>query len=555
MEQRFDITNPASHGKSPDSTIEKYYKFFKWRIRRKFLLFILLPLIALGLIVYGLFAQGIAADWYNAFRKASLTVTIQDKEGQALAGAQIILGEVTGTTDKDGFARLDGLVAGKRQITIRRDGFIAYTSEIKLKKGENALGTIQLEAAPVAKVDLTLEVLDYISEQAINDATVTLDTITPIYEKDIYTFNSVPIGKHTLSVSKNDYISYSTEVVVEKDTRELPAISLTPVGRVVFESNRDRGLRGIFSANYDGSDQKSIIARVGDYEDYFPRLGPNQRKLFFSGTRDGEKDSSGTSYRSYVYLVDVDGSNLKKIVRGESGSGRWSPDGRYIGLTDNNYPDKQFRFYIYDVITGKLTTVAQRNSDYNSYYSFLFSEDSTKAAYSGFPNDDPSSKRAIYIGTIGQDFKMIEGTDNSSATLIAFSKTGKLRYSLYANNRTNYYEYDPSTNSSQAYQPEIRSYGSRYNATTSPDGKWIAYISYRDGKNNVYISDASDKNERQLTVAGGAAGNIIWGKNSQFLTYEYEAVNEAAIDVVSISGKAYPKKVVDISGVYRYDNQ
>jgi len=549
MEHKFDITN--SLGQSASPTKEKYYKFFKWQIRRKFLLFIVLPLVAVGLVVYGLFAQGVATDWYNTFRKASLTVTVQGEESKALTGAQVIIGEVTGVTDKDGFARLDGLAAGKRQLTIRRDGFVAYMSEIKLKKGDNSLGVVKLQATPVEKVDLTLQVLDYVSEAAITDATVTLDEITPIYDKDVYTFNTVPVGSHTLTVSKDGYISYSTEVVVEKEVTELPAISITPVGKVVFESNRDRGLRGIFSANYDGSDQKSIIARVGDYEDYYPRLGPNQRKLFFSSTRDGEKDPNGNFYKSYVYLVDVDGSNLKKIAQGDNGSGRWSPDGRYIGLTYSSYADKQYRFYIYDVITGQLTTVAQRNGA-ESYYNFLFSGDSTKAAYAGYPTDDPGAKRAIYVGTVGQEFKMVEGTDNSSVNLIAFSTVGKLRYSIYSNSKTTYYEYDLSTNSAQVYQPEIRNYGSRYAATTSPDGQWVAYISSRDGKSNVFISDASDKNERQLTVAGGAAGNIIWSKNSQFLTYEYAISNETTVDVVSITGNAYPKKVVDVSGVYQY---
>lgn len=551
MDNTIDDTNAVGKSVAPEVSPKnkEYFKLFRWRVRRKIALYVVAPLIVLLLVFYGFARQGFVGDWFNSFKKASLTLTIVDEKSAALAGAQIIISDKTATTDEKGVVRIDGLISGKQSLTIRRSGYLPSLQEITLKRGENALGNITLKETPVAKVNLTLAVTDYISEEAIRDATVKLGELTPIYQDGGYLFNTVPIGKYTLATSKTGYNSFSTEVVLDKDSKVLPAIALTPTGRVVFESNRDRGRRGIFSADYDGTDQKSIVSRVGDFEDYYPRLGPNQRKVFFSSTRDGEKLASGNAYQPYLYVVDIDGNNLKKVAKGESGSSKWSPDGGYIGLYNNDYANNQFKLYLYDVTTNTLATVAARSGNSGYFSEFAFSPDSKKLAFSGYLSDDPSNQRGVYYQTIGQDTKMIDGSTGGSS--VAFSAEGKIRYQKYVNNKTLYYQFDPATGTQAEYTPAIAD-DTRFSLVASPDKKWTAYLSRRDGKTNVFISDAEDKNERQLTTAGGVSGNIVWSKNSQFLTFDYATQSETTIDVVSINGVAFSKKVVDVSGVYNY---
>jgi tricorn protease len=53
----------------------------------------------------------------------------------------------------------------------------------------------------------------------------------------------------------------------------------------------------------------------------------------------------------------------------------------------------------------------------------------------------------------------------------------------------------------------------------SPDGKWIAFISDRNGREEVYISDESGKNARQLSNFDSDKGGLVWSNDSKWLMY------------------------------------
>lgn len=517
----------------------------KIRIRKSLLIYVAFPGIVAILLFVGLIQQGII----GSFRTATLSVyVISESDKKPIANATVVAGSLTGTTDEDGKATATGELSGLKestQVSISKTGYITFTQALVIKRGDNDLGTVELKESPAAKVDLTIRVTNYISEEVVKDATVSIADIIGIYSsaQNEYLITGVPVGKYELKVSSNNFNEYSTNIEVAKDSKKLDSVQLVPSGLIVFESNRDRGKRGIFTAKYDGSDQKPLVERVGNLQDYRPSLGPNQRKVFFTSTRDGEKRKGTNEYKEYMYLVDVDGSNLTKITEVSSDYATWSPDGGFIGLTKYNSDYSKSTLYTYDLLAKKLRSF----SDYNSS-SFVFSKSGGKIAFVSYDNNDGSEK--LYFGnSIGTGVKLVKSVleEYDYISGLEFIGDEKIRYTLYDNSteETNWYEYTISTAATKKITaPEI----DEDYAVQSPDGKYRAYVSTRDGKTNLFISTIDGKDEKQLTTLSTVtAGNLLWSLDNSFIMFNSHTIGETARYLVSVNGKAKPKKIVDIN--------
>lgn len=525
---------------------DKSFQFaFNIKIRKKFLLYILLPIIVVGLLVYALIGQGII----GSARVSSVSLTVTDTNTAAIEKAQVEIGGVSGETAADGTVTLQEVPRGNQTLSVTKTGFVPHSQAVKLKRGLNNLGAITLEETPVEKVSVTVAVADYITEEKIDDATVNLADISGIHDsvKAIYKLNNVPLGSYELSVSKAGYTTFTTKVTIDKETVTLDDISLVQAGTIVFESNRDRAKRGVFSANYDGSNQKALVARVGDFEDYTPVLGPNQRKLFFTSTRDGiKREDDPNSYKEFMYLVDLDGKNLTKIGETSGSYAVWSPDGGYVGYNRYQADYSKSEIYTYDVVKK----LSHQFTGYNSS-SFNFSPDGKLIAFSGLKDGEPTRK-LYYATSAGADIRTVAtSTTNTDFYGMEFTSSNKLRYNYYdpVSRKTRWFEFDLATSATtEISAPAV----DRESAIISPDKKSRAYVSTRDGKTNVYISDAEGKNERKLTDLNRVVGNLLWSKDSSFIMFDYRGDGESGRYLVSTNGKAKAKKIVDINLTYYY---
>ncbi len=529
----------------PPKPEEKTFNLsFNLRVRKKLLLYIVLPIVAVGLLLFGLISQGII----GSARVASVTVSVQDSTNTAINGAQVEIGGINGETNEQGRVTLTDVPRGQQTLSITKTGFNPYSQVVKLKRGNNDLGLVTLEETPVEKVSIIVSVKDYISETAVADATIKLADISAIYNTNSgeYALSNVPLGSYDLMASKNGYNTFTTKVTVEKETKSFDEISLVQSGRVVFESNRDRGKRGIFTSNYDGSDQKALIARIGDFEDYTPVLGPNQRKVFFTSTRDGlKRDNDPNQYREFMYIVDLDGKNLTKIGETSGGYALWSPDGGFIGYTQYTANYSQAEIYTYDVVKK----TSHQFTGYNSS-SFSFSPDGKLIAFSGTKSGETTPK-LYYATSAGTEIKTVATSTTTSNFYGMEFVSNKLRYNYYddAQRKTRWFEYDLGTaTTTEISAPAI----DRESAVISPDKKLRAYVSTRDGKTNVYLSDADGKNERKLTDLNRVVGNLLWSKDSNFVMFDFRGEGESGRYLVSTNGTAKAKKIVDINLTYYY---
>lgn len=517
---------------------------FRLPISKKVLIRVILPIVIVGLLVTGLIQQGFIRDWINRYERASAALIVTTADQKPIENAQIVFGSQLAVSNASGQASLDSLVAGQQEMTVSKTGFLTLKQTVKLKRGQNNLGTVTLVSAPIPKTTVSLKISDYITEEAIIDATATIDDLTPVITSGAYQFADTPVGSHRLTVTKGSYDSFSSMITVEAKTVGLDPVKLVKTGSIVFESNRDAGLRGIFTANYDGSNQQSLVTRSGTFEDYSPILGPNQKKVLFTSTRDGVKQPSGGAYTPFLYVVDLDGKSLVKIGESsDSYSAKWSPDGGFIGYFNYDNDAGKNKLFTYDVVKKALHSF----EGYSVNGDVAFSGSGQVIAFTGSADSASTTQSLFYANSDGTGIKKV---DDQSAYALEFTAEGKLRYTYYDTftRKDRHFEYDPVANTkTEISAPAI----DRLGAILSPSKKLRAYVSTRDGKSNVYISDADGKNEKKLTDLNRVVpGDILWATDSSFVMFNYRSDNESARYLVATNNQAKAKKIVDINLTY-----
>jgi Tol biopolymer transport system component len=77
-----------------------------------------------------------------------------------------------------------------------------------------------------------------------------------------------------------------------------------------------------------------------------------------------------------------------------------------------------------------------------------------------------------------------------------------------------------------------------HQATYSPDGKWVSYLSTRTGPAEVYLRSLRDGTERQLTKLGARINSYSWSPGGQEIALAGDKFGNYAIYVVQVASGA-----------------
>lgn len=348
-------------------------------------------------------------------------------------------------------------------------------------------------------------------------------------------------GSFTVAVSKSNPLDLSVSadgyIAITSKPSDGATLSLVPQGRVAFTSNKDQGKRGIYTVNYDESQKKPLVERIGETEDYNVVVSPRNRYAAFLSTRNDRKNRYG-SIEPALYLVKVDGSGLTKISDFYGISNiKWSPDGIYLAWNGREKDeDQNTKVAVRDIDQG--TTVYNGDpGEYLSSYSFA-KDDSKMSFYVSHNQSNPSRKGTYIADGNGSNPKKISDMANYGT----FNDDNNLEFSEYKDNKTHYYVWYHDSN---AVKEVAKKDDSKRTGVESTDKSWVAYIDNRDGKNNVFISKPDKSNEKKLTDVDAASGIPRFTPDGKYIIFDVYKTGESAKYIVSSQGMGKAQKITD----------
>jgi TolB protein len=246
------------------------------------------------------------------------------------------------------------------------------------------------------------------------------------------------------------------------------AMNLTCVDRVSFHNT------GLFFWPHDPTKLGFQAIIDGDSHPFrMGRDGTNKRDLTknskefaygFSASPDGRRIAYHKSYK--VYVADADGTNDREIPTGQpfNFAPQWSSDGKHLvfvaGEHYNCHP------YIVAADGTGLRKLADR-AGYRGVIEFLDVPD-FHGGSSDIPTWSADGKAVYYTARVGPSVELFRVSLDGRSERLTRAAAGSLHY----------------------------------HPTPSPDGRWLAYGSKRNGIRQLYLMDLADRSERRITMLG-----------------------------------------------------
>jgi len=279
-----------------------------------------------------------------------------------------------------------------------------------------------------------------------------------------------------------------------------------PTGHLLF-------VRGgsLFAAPFDLSEQRVTGASVpvleGVLQDSFDGAGQ------FAVSRTGSLVyASGTAHSPGRRLVWVDRSGRRSTITSTSSSyslPRLSPDGRRLGLS--SWADASVSVWVYGLAQDTLTRVSFGSDDHN----VAWSPDSRRVAF----ESGRDGVHQIYVrsadGT-GDDDQVTTGEHNHY--LCDWSRDGQALA---------YAEFHPDTGAdlwvveaqgTRQARPFLNTSFWEKQATFSPNGRWLAYVSDESGEFEVYMRPFPGPGPR-FPISSEGGEEPAWSRSGRELFY------------------------------------
>ncbi len=262
--------------------------------------------------------------------------------------------------------------------------------------------------------------------------------------------------------------------------------------------------RNLYTMYHDGTNIKNINLDSILFQYIDPSFSPDDSKVLFSGLI---YDGGHSYYGAGIYIVNIDGSNLTKIVENipesfivKGSEPQFLPDGRRIIFRVFHSIENRHHIYIMNLDgTNQINLTPSSQSQLGL---LRLSPDGTKIAFVKSVND------SLHLRTMN-----IDGTENKLIEcvgiydilgLFEFSPDGNtLLYKVHLANRKKTQLCTIDINGTNKKILLNSDFGLLINAMYSPNGEKIVYEHYY----SIYVIDSDGKNKKNLTEKFGMASD------------------------------------------------
>ena len=260
--------------------------------------------------------------------------------------------------------------------------------------------------------------------------------------------------------------------------------------QIVFVNDMT-GFKEIYKIDYDGynlvqlTDDKSI--------NIYPRVSPNGKKIVYTTYKYGNPD---------LYIMNIDGTGKQalSISQGLNVTANWSYDGEKLIITMTKAKHSP-NLYILDLNTKSFKRLTFGNNiDISGFFSPNNREIVFVSNRSGLPQ--------MYIASIdGSNIRRLP-TDGYSSSPMWSPKGDKIVFSMQEKNELfDIYLYDIAKNE---YYRLTQGNGSNENPYFSPDGRFIVFVSNRNGKYELFTMFIDGSNQRRIRELKGNCFYPCW---------------------------------------------
>ncbi|MBC7225745.1 MAG: PD40 domain-containing protein [Thermoflexales bacterium] len=280
-----------------------------------------------------------------------------------------------------------------------------------------------------------------------------------------------------------------------------------PSWEIVFVSNRD-GNEEIYAMASTGGEAVRLTNNPA--RDTLPVWSPDKTRIAFTSDRDGNLE---------VYVMGADGSHPVNLTRNPAADYRpiWSPDGSRIVFTSNREGGGFLNEALY-VMNADGSGVRRLTGD-GSCIDIAHSWMGNRIAFSSCRDGNGG----IYlVNADGSGLCQVQVSDETFMDFSpAWSPTRERRSGLpflaFVSNRggTSATDYDiwamvPSCEGLSTLWPLITNPARDTDPTWSPDGRFLAFASDRDGDSEIYVTNADGTGLGKLTDNSFYDGQPNW---------------------------------------------
>ena len=296
------------------------------------------------------------------------------------------------------------------------------------------------------------------------------------------------------SIQANPVRAYAHTIAdeVHKEQRGLNGIART---KIAFSSDRDgdrirgpvgdRGISNIYMSDYDGARQQRVT--ISKSLDISPVWAPDGRSIAFASWR--------TGYQDIYVLYPYGGPEIQNPTRGNANKQNylpaWSPDGSKLAFTTSR--DGQPEIYVMNRDgSGVQRLTNHPNIDVTPTWA-------PTGAQLAFVSDRTGTPQIYIVNADGTGLQQISRESAADRPTWSPAPLNEIAYSARSGAGNIIKVFDFATRSTRALTDNI---GNNESPAFSPNGRHIAFVSSRAGKEQIFTIHRDGSGLRQITRTG-----------------------------------------------------